>query len=184
MHYIQEALLEVLKEKSLDKIAVKDVCDQANISRQTVYYHYDSLINVFQSWFEKTFAERFKSKGSSSNWPDGYREVLLFCREYKEQLLNVYNSSYRTEFIKLIREFARGVVTEAIEDVSNDKGIPMVKKDKLFLVEFYMTVLVGFLAKFIDNGMEEDPDYLTKACAIMIGGSIEEKERAFNESYK
>ncbi len=184
MHYIQEALLEVLKEKTLDRIAVRDVCETANISRQTVYYHYDSLLHVFESWFEASMIERFRAKGTSRNWTAGYNEILHFCREYRDQLLNVYNSSYKEEFMDSIKAFAKELVTEAINGVSGEKHIPLTKVDKHFLMDFYMTVVVGFLEGFITKGMVDDPDYISGALELMIGGSVEEKEKAFITFFK
>ena len=39
--YIEEALLRLLKENNMDRISVSMVCEECNVSRQTLYYHYD-----------------------------------------------------------------------------------------------------------------------------------------------
>ena len=45
---IAEALLELMKKKNIDKITVKDVVDHCNITRQTFYYHYQDMMDVFE----------------------------------------------------------------------------------------------------------------------------------------
>ena len=36
---ILNAALKLLEEKNLDKISVKDICDECGINRNTFYYH-------------------------------------------------------------------------------------------------------------------------------------------------
>ena len=37
---IRDAFLDILKEKPVSKITVKEICDQAEINRGTFYKHY------------------------------------------------------------------------------------------------------------------------------------------------
>ena len=43
---IKDALLEVLSEKTFERITVTDVCRRAEITRATYYLHYQSLTEV------------------------------------------------------------------------------------------------------------------------------------------
>ena len=40
---MKEALLELLEKKPLDKITVKDVCENADVNRSTFYSYYESI---------------------------------------------------------------------------------------------------------------------------------------------
>lgn len=52
---IRQALLNLLEKKNLEKITVKEICDQAMISKGTFYYHYRDIDDLFQTEIVRTF---------------------------------------------------------------------------------------------------------------------------------
>ena len=58
---IMLSLLKLLKQKSVDKVTVKDICDECEINRNTFYYYfkdiYDVLNNIFMEEIEKNLRE-------------------------------------------------------------------------------------------------------------------------------
>lgn len=38
---LRDAILEMLREKSIDKITIKEICEAAGLNRGTFYLHYD-----------------------------------------------------------------------------------------------------------------------------------------------
>lgn len=50
---IKDALLELLEEKTFDKITVSSVCKQAEITRATFYLHYDNLSAVLDELLDE-----------------------------------------------------------------------------------------------------------------------------------
>ena len=46
---IMRVFEELLAFKQLDKITVKDITDKCGISRNTFYYHYQDIYQVFQA---------------------------------------------------------------------------------------------------------------------------------------
>lgn len=183
MDYIQDALIEALEHKNLDKITVKEICDKANISRQTLYYHYGSLGDVFISWYDETITERLVEKDTYLNWVEGFREILQTCTDHRNVITNVYKSSLKEDFIRAIDAVGRRYVSRAVDDVSNNLGIPILQVDKEFMVDFYMHVFLGFTIEHIAQGMVQDPEYITSRCALMMNSSITLREQVFFESY-
>ena len=43
VHMIQNIFLELLKEKPVAKITVKEICERAEINRSTFYKHYQDV---------------------------------------------------------------------------------------------------------------------------------------------
>lgn len=50
---IKDALLELLEDKTFDKITVSSVCKQAEITRATFYLHYDNLSAVLDELLDE-----------------------------------------------------------------------------------------------------------------------------------
>lgn len=53
---LREAILELLKNKSIDKITIKEICDRAGLNRGTFYLHYDSPSDLLKD-IENQFLE-------------------------------------------------------------------------------------------------------------------------------
>ena len=53
---INEALVDLLLEKQLDKITVTDVVKRAEINRGTFYAHYKDIKDVINHWVEEAFS--------------------------------------------------------------------------------------------------------------------------------
>ena len=53
---ITDALVELLDEKTLDKITVTDIVKKADINRGTFYAHYDNVSDVVTNIFESAFS--------------------------------------------------------------------------------------------------------------------------------
>jgi len=43
-----KALLELMEEKDIDKITIKDIVSRSNITRQTFYYHFQDLMDLLE----------------------------------------------------------------------------------------------------------------------------------------
>ncbi|URN96268.1 MAG: TetR/AcrR family transcriptional regulator [Candidatus Pristimantibacillus lignocellulolyticus] len=50
---IHQALLNILKNKTLAQIKVTELCKEASINRGTFYFHYEEIGDVFKELFEK-----------------------------------------------------------------------------------------------------------------------------------
>ena len=76
VHMIQNVFLELLKEKPVAKITVKEICEHAEINRSTFYKHYQDVYDLMEKLeneaveaFEKLLPCKAKTWDSLRNWP-------------------------------------------------------------------------------------------------------------------
>lgn len=57
---LQQALLTVLQKKNIDKVTIKEICEEAKVNRGTFYLHYstpnDLLMEIEQQFIEENMA--------------------------------------------------------------------------------------------------------------------------------
>lgn len=58
---LQQALLKILKEKSIDKVTVKEICEAAERNRGTFYLHYGTPNDLLREIEEQFIAENMSS---------------------------------------------------------------------------------------------------------------------------
>ena len=181
---IEDALLQLLTVKSLDHISVQEVCARAGVSRQTLYYHYESLSDVFFSWMHRSIREEMGENVTYESWAEGFRIILNFCARNRTVVLHVYHSSYRPECRRLSIDRGSRLIRDAIQQSSTDFNLPMVKKDEDFMVNFYTDAFLGLLIRFFDGDMKENPEYIVSRSELMMEHSIRETQRKFYDFYK
>ena len=60
---LKESLLTLLKQKPINKITVKEVCERAELNRATFYAHYSDCFALLES-IEEDLLEAFRNRSS------------------------------------------------------------------------------------------------------------------------
>ncbi len=93
---IRQAFKELLTQHSLDHITVIQICDQANVNRQTFYYHYQNMVHLLEDMiFLEIYDEVNKGK-SYDTWKYGFITTLNFI-ENKACLNKITNAPKNLE---------------------------------------------------------------------------------------
>ena len=104
---LDEALIELLEEKDLEYITVKEICQRAGVNRSTFYLHYETVADLvnetaemvnrrFLSYFPQQKEELFR--GVDSREPE---DLILVTREYLLPVLRFIRDNkkvYRAAF--------------------------------------------------------------------------------------
>lgn len=57
---LHNAILELLKEKSIDKVTVKEICEIAGLNRGTFYLHYNSPADLLKDVENQFISDNMK----------------------------------------------------------------------------------------------------------------------------
>ena len=76
---IKDALLELMQEKSFEKLSISRVCEAAQITRTTFYSHYDTLDQVLDELIEEAFeVAEYSSTTLSMTMPQRLKYLAQF----------------------------------------------------------------------------------------------------------
>lgn len=77
---IQDAFLDILKEKPISRITVKEVCDKAEINRGTFYKHYQDCYDLLDKIGEEGLRDGMREP------PDEIAALIIdFCEGVTEK---------------------------------------------------------------------------------------------------
>lgn len=112
---LKEALIEMLKEKNIYHIAIRDLCERADVNRSTFYKHYGSQFDLLDDMendllrrIEKSIAED-KSKSGST-----VEKILSFLESEIEFVRLLLNSNVDPDFPKKL--FSLAIIERSIGD--------------------------------------------------------------------
>ncbi len=77
------SLLELLKTKSIDKVTVKDICDECEINRNTFYYYYKDIYDVLNSIFMQEIEENLRDVAKDGSFMRSTARLLLCLRSIR-----------------------------------------------------------------------------------------------------
>ena len=84
---LKESLLEILKERPIERVTVKEICDRADINRSTFYVHYGSPQELFDSIKLDLFHEIKEKKRDYSDIKSYMNEICDIIYENRELFL-------------------------------------------------------------------------------------------------
>ena len=104
---IHEGLLNLLKEKPISQISVKELVEEARINRSTFYLHYSSVMDVLKE-IENEFVEE-KIKGVDTYWQGNMdngkmASIISAIFEDKELCRILMGKNGNPQFLQSIRE--------------------------------------------------------------------------------
>lgn len=171
---LQDALIQLLREKPLAKIQIAEIVDVADVSRPTFYYHFETKEQLLISYADEIIEQAFEAvfgdieDGESI---DLYQFLLAFFEQWlrhKEVIkwvLQIDNRDYLyahilTHLTKMIQE--------------NEKAFPRANRlpqDDKFALNYLAGGMFMLIKTWVDNGTQQSPREMAElAHMLMING--------------
>ncbi len=169
---IKNTFMELLKEKPLDKISVKEITKKCQINRNTFYYHYHDTYDLLQKIFEEE-AEKYATPylDNDMEWKDCFIQAVGFALENKEAICHVFNSMQRSTLEKYLFDVSGSLMASIIKKKS--EGLDISAIDKKYMTIVYKHAIVGIIIEWLGNDMQDDPYTVIDRMSKIFNGSIE-----------
>ena len=163
---MDQALVELLKEKDFKYISVKEICAKAGVNRTTFYLHYETIADLVNETLEQTmrqFQESFPIK------PEEFvpriekaplQDLVLISREYLRPYLTfvqAHQPLYQAAF-----ENPAALNTEKhIEDVYQYVLLPILdrfrgpEEEQVYMMDFFIYGCMAIVRRWVANKCRE-----------------------------
>ncbi len=174
---IVETFLQLLDEKPLTKITVKDIVERCGVNRNTFYYYFHDIPELME-WTMKEWADQIIRDNRDFVSPaDCTAAIVRQGLAHKQALLHIYRSLPREAFLRDLDRAAEYIVGQYIENAVKDLAVE--QRDRELLIYYYKCLLVGMTLDWMEKGMADDPtEKMTRICELMEGSG----KRAFLKS--
>ncbi len=171
---IRRAFMELLRQKPIQSIAVKELCDVAGINRGTFYTHYTDIYDLLHSIedemmedFEKALAPLLQEDGRTIH-PVEISAEIFQCLKDNSDLCTVTLSDYgdkafASRLLSLAREWSMKTYLQYFKGAS--------PKQVEYYFAFASAGCIGLLRKWLDDGMTSSAQEIAElAEKIMLQG--------------
>lgn len=151
---IKETFIELLEERPLSQITVKDICEKCEINRNTFYYHYQDLPALIEKIIEEEVKNIIEKYPSVSSIVECFDALVEFASSKKRAIMHIFRSVNREVFDNNLRELSGYLVFNYIDSAVDD--IPISEGDKKTVSTYYKSVFFGLVTEWLNCEMSED----------------------------
>lgn len=166
-----EAIIHLLRESTIDKISVKEICAEAHVNRSTFYNYFDdkyqlceAVMNAAVEVFVETFEERiaFLKKDDIELRPEKYltsNEILGYYLELIRKYRDVFEIFAMNQGMIYSKEQYDELVTTIVLPVLKQYQIDDVRQAD-YMASFYLGAIHSVVLAWIRNDCEEPTSYI------------------------
>ncbi|MEK3982758.1 TetR/AcrR family transcriptional regulator [Paenibacillus sp. FSL K6-3166] len=167
---IKKAMIELMSDKSFDHITLKDISDRADVSRRTIYLHYQDKYDLLDKLIEEHIQELRESCESDSEISAAHRNLTWF--EYFEKNYLFFSAMLSSKGAPFFRSRFLEFV---IEDIKNEWDMAAGKKRGLYedvIVQFIAPAYVGIVEWWFSNEMPYPPHVMEAQLEILLESNL------------
>ena len=169
---IIDSFLKLLREKTVDKITVKDIVEECGINRNTFYYHFDDIPTMIEEILEEETEKVLGKNLGSDSWEEGFIAAIEFALDNKKSIYHLYTSAKREVFERYLNRIGRDVIHRYVTQQA--EGLEVSEADKELLTVFYCAALTGLVVSWLDGNMKGDARTVIRHLGKMLDGEIRE----------
>ena len=173
---IAQAAMTLLTEKYVKELTVKDIVEECHITRQTFYYHFADIPEMFRWILEQQGQRALLEAKAQKGGEAGLRSLFVMELETMTYLRRVERTAYGRELQQLVAQSIQNV----FEKVIDEQGLyaqcsrPEVK----LVVRYHVGAILGLFQSWTDEDTKHLDDIVHTVFQLMTEGiSPQEKTR-------
>lgn len=165
-----DAVSELLKTRTLDRISIRDITDACGLTRNTFYYHFHDVYDLLRWLFEEKTRQIMERYRDNADWEGGLEEILDYFYENRMMILHIYESINGD----LLFRFVNDVMYQHAEVIVAQQAKGHGSTDGAIRIAalFYMNAIVGDVLQWLQAGMDRSPEKMAQQYNTMFLGTV------------
>lgn len=143
--FIQEALHTLLLEKPMDRITVRDIVEECGLTRNTFYYHYDDIFDLFED-FLKTQLSKALHTSPVEMTPE---EVLLSSLGFLLEKPQVARHIFSSKNHEVMLQYFERVAELLLERHLTLEGLTCSPEDRELILAVCSHAIYGMIGQWL-----------------------------------
>lgn len=160
---IRDAFVQLLNERPLGQITVRDIVDTCGVNRNTFYYYFEDIPHLVQSIVNEDMDRIIREHPTIDSLDGCINAVLEFALANRKAVLHIYGSGNRDIYERYLWQVCHYVV-ETYVDGYSAKGF-VDPEDRATIVAYLECVCFGLIVGWLETDM--DPAMLARFHRIL-----------------
>lgn len=146
---LKKAFIELLNERRLNDITVRDITDRCGVSRNCFYYNYQDLPSLIDEIIEDVAKEIINAHPTVGEIAECFEAVVDFACDKKRAIMHIYHSisreAFDTNLMLVCERFLQRYINKMFPKLSD--------KQSAILVSYYKCLCFGLITDWLNNDM-------------------------------
>ncbi|MBO4637469.1 MAG: TetR/AcrR family transcriptional regulator [Clostridiales bacterium] len=151
---LKSTFLNLLEERPLAQISVKDIVSECGVNRNTFYYHYADLPALIEEIITEEVDRIAGDDFSFDTIGEFLENGMVFILSHKKAVNHLYNSVNRDILVHYFMQISEKVISGYMNNLCRDRNI--LPEDKEMLTHYFKCMIFGEMVDWIMNGMTKD----------------------------
>lgn len=160
---LKESLMELLKDKAISSITIKELCERADINRSTFYNHYTDQFDLLNKIEAEIIQELHQTLyqydyNEEKEMYDMTKHLLDYVASQGEHFRILFSDHGNKGFQHQVIEIAQSLILRNLlqSDLLNDE------KSSNYITLFIISGSIHVIENWLNNGMPESTEEMTK----------------------
>lgn len=166
---LREGLLELLKEKPVEYITVKELCELAELNRSTFYAYYNDVPALYQemgSELARALLEHIRAINQGGGVDT--EPMLTYIRDNRELFRLLV---YRDEYLNANQPVQRQII-EGYFDIAPDLILPCAPEEREYFLQYLYMGGTGIIHRWVQNDCDLPPEQVAGLITALIGRAV------------
>jgi len=179
---IKDTFIQLLSERPLSQITVKDIVEKCGINRNSFYYHFHDIPSLIEEIVTEEADRIISEYKDLDSLEMGFNAAIDFAKKYRRAILHIFKSVNRDIFEQYLWKVCDYVVVSFCKTVFAKYSIS--EEDAEIIIQFYKAQCFGIVIDWLRSGMKDDVhDKIHRICELQKG-MLEEMIRRCTQSKK
>lgn len=169
---LKEGLVQLLAEKSITQISVRELTELVDINRGTFYFHYKDIFDMLHQ-IEDDFFEQFshvinrEMETGNKDFPF-IRDIFAFIKENSDIVAIMLGKNSDIDFVLRLKRLLLDRCEKhwrEIMHITDDTELAVYSA-------FIVAGCVGIIKRWLDDGLEESVEEISKMAGTVIDASL------------
>lgn len=170
---MHQSFRTMLKAKPLDRITVRDVVEDCGLTRNTFYYYYEDIYDLFNEYLDAQMREAWQALPENGPWDAALARLLGCVCETPQMARHVFLSRRREVMLQYLR---RAVASLLGRQLAQERDRPS-EKDLDLICETCSRALCGMMESWLTAPdapvLQTEMKRLTNCFAGAVRGALQ-----------
>lgn len=163
---LASALKELMKEKEVEKISIREISELAGVNRQTFYYHFEDIYDLLKWTFQQEAVQQLATRESTEVWQEGLLQLFYYLEENRDICLCALRSLGRDHMKRFFYADIYQVIGRVVTEFGEKCKSPT--EYMAFLTHFFTLSLASLIESWLLGEMDQTPKELIEMIDVFI----------------
>lgn len=157
---LDRALRQLLEQKPLDQIRVREVTELCAIRRQSFYYHFPDVYALFEWSLQQERESLLVRQENYFTWQQALADLLDHTAQYRSYYQALLKSRGRAGFRNMLGPVLENLLKNTLDYYQRRCGTSRDAAMEQTQLDCWETLLLALLESWVQNELQQQPDQI------------------------